>query len=297
MSFINKPTFWRQQQVKQYREVSVNGYNFLTLNMAQSNMLPKIVCSCYYQESREGEQFVPDHIFSYQISGTLLMNDGKQVHTFNEGDFRFTKRNQLIKFTQQPPENGEYKNLSILLDQETLRNVSMELGYTAEKKQVAESVYRLRPNPLYKSYMDSILPYLELPEEDNVPFFALKVKEAVLLLLRTHINLKDILFDFTEPGKVDLEEFMQKHFHFNVGLNRFAYLSGRSLATFKRDFEKIFHTSPGVWLQQRRLQEAWHLIREKGKKPSDVYIDVGFEDLSHFSFAFKNAYGQAPSKI
>jgi AraC family transcriptional regulator, exoenzyme S synthesis regulatory protein ExsA len=68
-------------------------------------------------------------------------------------------------------------------------------------------------------------------------------------------------------------------------------------ANFKRDFEKIFHTSPGNWLLQKRLQEAHYLIKEKGNKPSDVYLEVGFEDLSHFSYAFKNAYGIAPSKI
>jgi len=39
------------------------------------------------------------------------------------------------------------------------------------------------------------------------------------------------------------------------------------------------------------------LIKEKGSKPSDVYLEVGFEDLSHFSYAFKNAFGVAPSKI
>jgi AraC-like DNA-binding protein len=82
-----------------------------------------------------------------------------------------------------------------------------------------------------------------------------------------------------------------------VQLQRFAYLTGRSLATFKRDFEKIFHLSPSRWLQQRRLQEAHYLIKEKGKAVSDVYLDLGFEDLSHFSFVFKKKYGVAPSKI
>ncbi len=36
---------------------------------------------------------------------------------------------------------------------------------------------------------------------------------------------------------------MNEHYRFNVDLPRFAYLTGRSLATFKRDFEKIYHTS------------------------------------------------------
>lgn len=90
---------------------------------------------------------------------------------------------------------------------------------------------------------------------------------------------------------------MNKNFHFNVEFNRFAYLTGRSLATLKRDFEKLFNTTPGRWLQHRRLQEAHYLIKEKGKAPSDVYIDVGFEDLSHLSFAFKKLYGLAPGRI
>jgi AraC-like DNA-binding protein len=43
------------------------------------------------------------------------------------------------------------------------------------------------------------------------------------------------------------------------------------------------------------LEQAYFLIKEKGKKPSDVYLEVGFEDLSHFSFAFKKEFGKAPS--
>ena len=99
------------------------------------------------------------------------------------------------------------------------------------------------------------------------------------------------------PGKIDLEAFMNKNFHFNVELDRFAHLTGRSLATFKRDFEKLFHITPNRWLQQRRLQEAHYLIKEKGKAPSAIYLELGFEDLSHFSFAFKKLYGLAPSRI
>ncbi|MBB5637468.1 AraC-like DNA-binding protein [Pedobacter cryoconitis] len=262
----------------------------------EDKKLTGILYSCYVNRSREGEQFIPEHIFFYQLSGTLLMDDGNQSHVFREGDFRFLKKNNLVKFTKLPPENGEFKSISIRLDQQTLRDFSREYGYEAVKKQESEIIQYLKPDPLYKSFMDSLAPY-QLKQPENEKLLSLKLREAVLILLQTNPELADILFDFTEPGKIDLEAFMNKNFHFNVEMNRFAYLTGRSLATFKRDFEKLYQLSPGRWLQQRRLQEAYHLIKEKGKTVSDVYLEVGFEDLSHFSFAFKKKYGMAPSKI
>jgi len=247
----------------------------------------QIVYSCYFTRSREGEQFVPEHVFSYQLSGSLILNDGNKTYTVNEGEFRFCRRNHLMKFIKLPGALGEFKTITIYLDQDTLRNFSMEYSYKAEQHENTGALLQLKPHPLFKSYMESLMPYQQLNENGNEELINLKLKEAIFILLKANPEMKNILFDFNEPGKIDLEAFMKKNFHFNVEMKRFAYLTGRSLATFKRDFEKIFNTSPNRWLQQRRLQEAYYLIKEKGKTPSDVYLDVGFEDLSHFSFAFK----------
>jgi AraC-like DNA-binding protein len=197
---------------------------------------------------------------------------------------------------KEPPANGEFKSISIYLDQQTLRSFSMEYGYSADGQTETDAVLHLKPDRMYQNYMDSLVPYVETGIANN-DLQALKLREAIVILLQTDPDIKDVLFDFSDPGKIDLESFMEKNFHFNVQLQRFAYLTGRSLATFKRDFEKLYHTTPNRWLQQRRLQEARYLLTEKGKPVSDVYLEVGFEDLSHFSFAFKKAYGVAPSKI
>jgi AraC-like DNA-binding protein len=173
----------------------------------------------------------------------------------------------------------------------------MEAGYKAEKHINGTAIVDLKPDALYKSYFDSLAPYMQMNDTADSRLITLKLQEAALLLLKVNPEMKDILFDFSEPGKIDLEAFMNKNFHFNVSLDRFAYLTGRSLATFKRDFEKLFHITPSRWLQQRRLQEAHYLIKEKGRTASDIYLDLGFEDLSHFSFAFKKLYGLAPTKV
>jgi AraC-like DNA-binding protein len=53
--------------------------------------------------------------------------------------------------------------------------------------------------------------------------------------------------------------------------------------------------TPENWLRERRLEEAKYLISEKGQKPSEVYYKVGFENLSHFSTAFKQKFGYTAS--
>ena len=84
---------------------------------------------------------------------------------------------------------------------------------------------------------------------------------------------------------------------FNMPMEKLGYLTGRSLSTFHRDFKKLFHTTPQKWLTKKRLELAYYQLTEKNKKPTEVYLEVGFEDLSHFSFAFKNQYGVSPTHI
>lgn len=260
-------------------------------------IFPHIIYSCYAHLSREGEQFIPEHVFGYILSGSQDVNLGGKSYHFKAGDFRFFGKNQLCRFTKYPPAGGEFKSVSVYLDQKTLRAMAAEHNFQATQFYSGEKTLLLKPSGLFKNYVDSLTPYMDGNNQVSKILTGLKVREAVMILLQTNPELKDALFNFSPPGKIDLAAYMNQHYKFNVDLNRFAYLTGRSLATFKRDFERIFHTSPNRWLQQKRLNDAYYLIKEKGQRSSDVYMEVGFKDFSHFSFAFKKEFGIAPSRL
>jgi AraC-like DNA-binding protein len=70
-----------------------------------------------------------------------------------------------------------------------------------------------------------------------------------------------------------------------------------SLSTFKRHFINEYKMSPGKWLRDKRLQKAKKTIEQGELKPSDIYLDFGYKNLSNFSIAFKNKFGYSPSEI
>ncbi|HMF70014.1 MAG TPA: AraC family transcriptional regulator [Flavitalea sp.] len=257
--------------------------------------IPAILYSRYSRKKMEGELFIRQHVFDYIISGQSEVFFETKCSRFDAGDFRFAIRNRLSKFTKYPPDGGEYKSISICIDQKTLHEVKNELKITSILSRKFDNVFRLKPNRAFGNYFDSLMPYLENGAGISEHIVRIKVKEAVMVFLDANPELVHILFDFSEPGKIDLEAYMNKHYAFNGELEQFAYLTGRSLSTFKRDFKKIFNTTPTKWLIQKRLEDAHYLINEQGLKASEAYLESGFKDYSHFSIAFKKAYGTAPS--
>ena len=265
--------------------------------MIPAHERPQILISCYYKKSVNGEDIVNRHAFAYQISGSLTVQDGREKVIFQPGDFRFNVRNKLAKFVKQPGESDPFKSLSLQFDEETLREFADEHHLTAEAQAYVPPSFQLKKHPLLQNFVDSLQQSLPYFSEGNNDLMKIKLKEALIVLLKVQPELKDILFNFQTPGKINLKAFMERNFRFNLSLARFAYLTGRSISTFKRDFLGEFSMTPAKWLQQKRLDEAYYLLKEEKFKTTDVYAEVGFEDLSHFSFVFKKHFGVNPSRI
>ncbi len=256
----------------------------------------QIAYSCYTEKTRQAENVVAMHVFSYVESGSIAIEDVNGKHILSAGDCGFYPKNALLKFTKLPDsENGEYRSLSIRLDENRLKHLSE--SYPALENQKSDmGITNFGKDKLLQLFAQSLIEYIKAEPNTDADFLELKRNEIATLLLKRKPELANVLFDFSAPGKIPLEDFMRRNYHFNLPHSQFAYLSGRSLASFKRDFQKTFGESPGKWLQHTRLEEAGRLIREKGAKPTEVYLDVGFENLSHFSDAFKKEFGVSPSK-
>ncbi|HTE34055.1 MAG TPA: helix-turn-helix domain-containing protein, partial [Chryseolinea sp.] len=143
----------------------------------------------------------------------------------------------------------------------------------------------------------SLIPYFDLEEKLPENIASIKIEEAISILRSIDKDIDGLLANFEEPGKINLTEFMERHYMFNMPMEKFGYLTGRSLATFRRDFKKAFNKTPQNWLTEKRLDLAHYQLAEKKCKPVDVYFEAGFENLSHFSFVFKRKFGYSPNEL
>ncbi|WP_300686165.1 AraC family transcriptional regulator [Chryseobacterium sp.] len=249
---------------------------------------------CYTKSSKAGEQFITEHGISFIVSGEMEAYDGNTKHLYQKGDVVLYRKNALIRFVKYPHREENFEATSIILDENLLKNFAEQYEIASDKTP-KESLFKLEQDELIQSFFEGLESWFGnkiSPELSTV-----KKTEMIHLLLRNNHEFKNVLFHFGMPGKINLEAFMNTNFRFNVPLSRLAFLTGRSLATFKRDFEKLYHTSPNKWLQQKRLEEAHYLLEQKKMKAKDVYLEVGFETLSHFSYAFKNHFGVSPSHL
>lgn len=255
------------------------------------------VYSCSFVQQRSYEQFVPHRVLSFQFSGetNIQHQNGKLVLKKNQ--VLLSQKNQLAKAVKIPTINEGYKSISVILTDEVLQQYAQDNSIQEHKSYEGEKNRLLKPDVLLESYFQSLLPYAEQSQKISRKLAIIKTNEAIALLLQMDPSLTAFLFDLSAPYKIDLERFTLQHYHYNVSIAHFAKLTGRSLAAFKRDFGQIFSTPPRKWLQEKRLQEAYHLIQQKKGKPTDIYLEVGFENLSHFYTAFKQKFGVTPASI
>lgn len=241
------------------------------------------------------EQFIAEHTFVYVIKGLMNIYDGNKQATLNAGDCYIGRKNRLARYNKEKV-NNELEKVFVFFDEAFLKKFQERHKTKTAKFTSVETLVRVKKNDLLPNFIQSLLPYYNHAVIAN-PFADVKREELLLILLQSQPELAGLFFDYGIPEKINLEEFMNRNFKFNVSIQRLAYLTGRSLSAFKRDFKEMFNDTPNHWLIQKRLQEAHFLIQKKSKRPNEIYIDLGFETLQHFSFAFKKSFGYSPTEL
>lgn len=155
-------------------------------------------------------------------------------------------------------------------------------------------------NEAVQAFFHSMIPYFNAGREPDRSLLELKFRELILTLADNPVNSELLAYFCSmlqEPQSIALQRIMEENFCYNLKLEAFARLSARSLSAFKRDFLRLYQTTPGKWLLEKRLNHALHLLTNMNKTVAEAAFESGFESPSHFSRAFRQRFGRAPVAV
>lgn len=271
-------------------------------DMEQLNVFncSNVFIACYFTNDKVCAHENKEHTLIYICSGELEIDENGRKTVLHPGDCAFMRRDNRMMLSKRAERGRPYRSIVLKFSRTFLCDFYKKLDsrqIPADSRRLKESLYLLPSNrPDIRSLFESLIPYFDAGEKPSDEILKLKMVEGMYVLLNTDKSLYASLFDFVEPWKIDILDYLSENYMYDHSLEEIASYTGRSLATFKRDFAKVSDLTPQKWIIRRRLEVAHELIKSGRRKVTEACFDVGFKNLSHFSKIYKEAYGAAPSR-
>lgn len=241
------------------------------------------------------EVCMTQHLLAFILDGEKLIYVGEEVFRMKEGDAFFLRRGEYA-MSEISPVAGTFSNVLFFLEP-TLIDEFLGASHFPSTRQAP--IFRITNTPLVRHFIENLPVFLADPLAGNTALVHHKLLELLHLLAESTENpgFKLFLQQLNRLERNDLLSFMNRHADTGFSVAELAELSGRSLATFKRDFLHLFGEPPGAWLRRRRLEKAHAMLCTGSKSVTEVCFDVGYGSLSHFIQAFRQRYGETPRNL
>ncbi|WP_426731344.1 helix-turn-helix domain-containing protein [Myxococcus faecalis] len=88
--------------------------------------------------------------------------------------------------------------------------------------------------------------------------------------------------------------YLEDHVSDDCSLETLASIAGLTRFHFLRVFRAVTGQTPRQWVIAMRLRLAANLLRASRTRVTDIALESGFGDLSHFTMSFTRAFGISP---
>ena len=251
------------------------------------------------------------HSFSYPLHDEAFFIHVKQGHNIaytpdeivevSEGELAFANSGNLIFKTVPNEQSGMYQATIIHIDQDTVLDTipkTFSQRDLSGKPRVSRDMVTGRPCVIVNNYIEGVQNYFDNPHMVTDEIVRLKVREILLLLLRSKKagQISSLLENFVNRNTASFKQTVETHLFTDISLSELAHLCNMSLSTFKRHFRKIYNSSPSDYIFERRLEKSKKLLATSEMSILDIALNSGFKTMSHYSKKFKERFGIPPSQ-
>ena len=256
-----------------------------------------IIDQCIVTAGERGTFFLEQHLLYVVLGGSVRLTCGRQSWTVGKNEMILLRRAQSVSYEKQgSEETGLFESQLFAINDELLKDF-----LTSQQVQIPQMTEELgtQVSPMSDrlvAYCWSLSPYFNDPSQVNPGLLRLKVMELLYNVMDCSKNIFRQMIQLRQPVKTDIHRVVEENYTSPISLDELAYLSGRSLSSFKREFQDIYGESPARWIREKRLSKAHEMLRSSSLSVADVAYSLGFENPTHFSRIFKQQYGYAPSQ-
>lgn len=256
-----------------------------------------VIESCVFTEGKTGSLFLEDHLLLFVLCGTYTVRYGNQEYIVRKNEMVFLQKAIVVEYQKSGESNDDnlLDYMMFFLKDELLTEfIKMaDIKNTRPEKSVAVSVKPIGDCLL--RYIESLRPHFNSPDKVNETLIKLKLLELLFDLANEDQHIMQQLLQLKQQVRSNIAAVVEENIMNPVSLHDLAYLSGRSVSSFKRDFQAIYNTSPSQWIREKRLLKAKELLTNSCMSVTDICFATGFESVAHFSRTFKDHFGVPPS--
>jgi len=246
--------------------------------------------------NREG--YISNHVISILLSGQQqLKTYEEQQIMINEGEILFIPRG-LYHITDLISLKGNFHSLLFYFGDDLVQQFLSTVNVQEINKKDMPEFLKLGNVPTIQQFAQSLIQIYQKKTLKSKRFLNLKILELLHLIndLVKEQQFADFLFQLTLPKKRNIKTFIQNNFDKPLNIEDYAYLTGRSVSTFRRDFKTQFSTTPKKWLKEKRIEKAVSLLHNQEISVTQLAYEVGYENISYFIKAFKAQIGLSPKQ-
>jgi AraC family transcriptional regulator, dual regulator of chb operon len=235
----------------------------------------------------------------------FLITKGEALHRINgkqeiieECDLVFIRPDDIHNYQKSGDKNCELINLAF--PSSTILQLFEYFGAGFQPDQLLKTEYppKIKLSKIEKDILLSRFEKLNTLKRTNKK----KIKTELRILLadifsRYFTYGEDSLNEIVPRWLVKLKYEMEKKENFIPGINKMHELCERTPEHLSRSFKKYYNESPTDYITNLRLNYAANLLSNSDEDITNIAMDCGFENLSHFYHLFRKKFDTSPKEF
>jgi AraC-like DNA-binding protein len=249
------------------------------------------------QEISKQQILLNKNTFSFLQEGTKEVFFDNSSYAINNSQFLLMKSGHCLMTEKLSNVQEYYRSVLFFFSNEDVLQFVRKYELNPSEANTYFSTYSFDYDAFIKGFVTSLLDIAKLSKSIQKNILAAKFDEIMLYLIE--FKGVDFLYSLISNSDNQNQKFIQtieSNKLNKLTIKELSFLSNMSVSTFKREFEKQFFSSPSKWFQDKRLEHSAFLLKNNSKRPSDIFEEIGYENLSNFIQAFKVKFGVTPKQ-